>query len=65
MEKFDLTVIGSGPGGYIAAFRASQLGSEKLAEYKKLKVELDEAKKKIAQEVQELTSKFPVPGLDL
>ncbi|MDP3940102.1 MAG: dihydrolipoyl dehydrogenase [Deltaproteobacteria bacterium] len=26
MEKFDLTVIGSGPGGYIAAFRASQLG---------------------------------------
>ena len=27
MEKFDLTVIGSGPGGYIAAIRASQLGS--------------------------------------
>lgn len=26
MDKFDLTVIGSGPGGYIAAFRASQLG---------------------------------------
>ncbi len=27
MEKFDLTVIGSGPGGYTAAIRASQLGS--------------------------------------
>jgi len=26
MEKFDLTVIGSGPGGYVAAIRAAQLG---------------------------------------
>ncbi len=26
MDKFDLTIIGSGPGGYIAAVRASQLG---------------------------------------
>jgi dihydrolipoamide dehydrogenase len=26
MEKLDLTVIGSGPGGYIAAIRAAQLG---------------------------------------
>lgn len=26
MRKFDLTVIGSGPGGYIAAIRAAQLG---------------------------------------
>ena len=26
MEKFDLVVIGSGPGGYVAAVRASQLG---------------------------------------
>lgn len=26
MKKFDLTVIGSGPGGYIAGIRASQLG---------------------------------------
>jgi dihydrolipoamide dehydrogenase len=25
-EKFDLVVIGSGPGGYVAAIRASQLG---------------------------------------
>ena len=25
-EKFDLTVIGSGPGGYVAAIRAAQLG---------------------------------------
>lgn len=25
-EKFDLTVIGSGPGGYVAAIRAGQLG---------------------------------------
>ena len=25
-EKFDLIVIGSGPGGYVAAIRASQLG---------------------------------------
>ena len=26
LEKFDLTVIGSGPGGYVAAIRAAQLG---------------------------------------
>ncbi len=26
MEQFDLTVIGAGPGGYVAAIRASQLG---------------------------------------
>ena len=26
MEKYDLTVIGSGPGGYIGAIRAAQLG---------------------------------------
>ena len=26
MEQFDLIVIGSGPGGYIAAIRAAQLG---------------------------------------
>nr|MBP7508190.1 FAD-dependent oxidoreductase [Prolixibacteraceae bacterium] len=24
--KYDLAVIGSGPGGYVAAIRASQLG---------------------------------------
>ncbi|MBQ0006196.1 MAG: dihydrolipoyl dehydrogenase [Alistipes sp.] len=26
MEKFDILVLGSGPGGYVAAIRASQLG---------------------------------------
>jgi dihydrolipoamide dehydrogenase len=26
MDKYDLTVIGSGPGGYVAAIRAAQLG---------------------------------------
>src|SRR5947199_4507749 len=26
MDKFDVTIIGSGPGGYIAAIRAGQLG---------------------------------------
>jgi dihydrolipoamide dehydrogenase len=25
-ETFDLVVIGAGPGGYVAAIRASQLG---------------------------------------
>lgn len=25
-NKFDLVVIGGGPGGYVAAIRASQLG---------------------------------------
>jgi dihydrolipoamide dehydrogenase len=25
-ETFDLTVIGAGPGGYVAAIRAAQLG---------------------------------------
>ena len=27
-EKFDLVVIGSGPGGYVAAIRAAQLGKK-------------------------------------
>ena len=26
MNKYDLAVIGGGPGGYVAAIRASQLG---------------------------------------
>lgn len=26
MQSFDVTVIGSGPGGYVAAIRAAQLG---------------------------------------
>src|SRR5947207_15313723 len=26
LEKFDVVIIGSGPGGYIAAIRAGQLG---------------------------------------
>ena len=25
-EQFDVTIIGSGPGGYVAAIRAGQLG---------------------------------------
>jgi dihydrolipoamide dehydrogenase len=25
-EQFDITIIGSGPGGYVAAIRAGQLG---------------------------------------
>src|SRR3989339_1562943 len=28
MEKFDVIVLGGGPGGYIAAIRASQLGKK-------------------------------------
>ena len=30
MKKFDLVVIGGGPGGYVAAIRASQLGKKLL-----------------------------------
>src|SRR3978361_2359251 len=26
MEKFDVTIIGAGPGGYVAAIRCAQLG---------------------------------------
>ncbi len=26
MEKFDVIIIGSGPGGYVAAIRSAQLG---------------------------------------
>jgi len=28
MGRFDLVVIGSGPGGYVAAIRAAQLGMQ-------------------------------------
>jgi dihydrolipoamide dehydrogenase len=28
MENFDVVVIGGGPGGYVAAIRASQLGKK-------------------------------------
>ena len=28
MKKFDVTVIGAGPGGYVAAIKAAQLGSK-------------------------------------
>ena len=28
MKNFDVVVLGSGPGGYIAAIRASQLGKK-------------------------------------
>ncbi len=31
MEKFDLTVAGSGPGGYIAAVRTAQMGMKTAA----------------------------------
>ena len=27
-KKFDLVVLGAGPGGYVAAIRASQLGKK-------------------------------------
>lgn len=37
MKKFDVIVIGSGPGGYIAAIRASQLGKKTaIVEYDKM-----------------------------
>jgi dihydrolipoamide dehydrogenase len=36
-KKYDLVVIGGGPGGYVAAIRASQLGlSTALVEYENL-----------------------------
>ena len=28
MKKFDVVVLGAGPGGYVAAIRASQLGKK-------------------------------------
>ena len=27
-NKYDLSIVGGGPGGYIAAIKASQLGNE-------------------------------------
>ena len=31
-EKFDVTVIGGGPGGYVCAIRLSQLGLKTVKE---------------------------------
>ena len=28
MEKFDIAILGGGPGGYVAAIRAAQLGKK-------------------------------------
>ena len=28
MEKYDVLVIGGGPGGYVAAIKAAQLGNK-------------------------------------
>lgn len=40
MKEFDLAVIGAGPGGYVAAIRASQLGLKTaIIEKEKLWVE--------------------------
>lgn len=36
MEKFDITVLGGGPGGYVAAIRAAQLGRKVALVEKKL-----------------------------
>ena len=37
MKSFDVVVIGSGPGGYVAAIRASQLGLKTaIVEYDKM-----------------------------
>jgi len=36
MDKFDLTVLGGGPGGYVAAIRAAQLGMKVALVEKKL-----------------------------
>ena len=30
MEKFDIIIIGGGPGGYVAAIKAAQLGKKVL-----------------------------------
>ena len=34
MEKYDLVVVGGGPGGYVVAIRASQLGKVAVIEKK-------------------------------
>lgn len=36
MEKYDLVVIGAGPGGYVAAIRAAGLGMKTALVEKKL-----------------------------
>ena len=37
MDKFDVVIIGSGPGGYVAAIRAGQLGLKTAIVEKKTK----------------------------
>ena len=39
MSKYDIIVLGSGPGGYVTAIRASQLGLKLLLLKKKVLVE--------------------------
>ena len=37
MTNYDLIVIGAGPGGYVAAIKAAQLGKKKVAVVEKNK----------------------------
>jgi len=37
MEKFDVVIIGSGPGGYVAAIRAGQLGLKTARSSRKIR----------------------------
>lgn len=38
MDRYDLIVIGGGPGGYVAAIKAAQLGGGKVAVIEKEKL---------------------------
>ena len=41
MSQFDVTVIGSGPGGYVAAIRAAQLGFKTAIIEKGIRVDIE------------------------
>ena len=59
MAKFDIAVLGGGPGGYVAAIRAAQLGKKIVIIDKRKKLAINTLK---SLRITESKTSFPNPG---